>query len=97
MEIVICKLITGEFIVGKLKETHISDCFAIIMLQDPSHQNQYRSVIVPLMAPFDDKPIKQINLNNVLSTIPAHEDIQRAYVKLTSGIDIISSGSKIIQ
>ncbi len=100
MQIVIGKSIGGELIVGKLEEKDnnaiVADAYSIIVHPDPK-TNQLRSIIVPMLAPFDDKAIKEISMDKIIAVIDAPEDVQQVYIKLTTGLDIVSAGTKIIQ
>jgi hypothetical protein len=101
MNIVIGKLVTGDFVVGKLElrdiGSYLIDVYAIIIHPDPQKPQQLRSLIIPLMAPFDDKAIKEISLDKFITTPQeAPDDIQRVYIKLTTGLDVATT-SKIIQ
>jgi len=111
MQIVIGKCISGEFVVGKLesridprdkteraKMLLLTDVYSIIIHPDPANQQRLRSMIMPMMAPFDDKSVKEISVERfILKVIEAPEDIERVYIKLTTGIDVVSAGTKIIQ
>jgi len=93
MDIVIGKLVTGDFVVGKLElrdtGSYMIDVYAIIIHPDPQKPQQLRSLIIPLMAPFDNKAIKEISLDKFITTPQeAPDDIQQIYIKLTTGLDI---------
>jgi len=96
MNIVIGKLVTGDIVVGKLElrdtGSYLIDVYEIFIYQDPQdpqNPQQLRSLIIPFMAPFDNKAIKEISLDKFI-TIPqeAPDDIQQIYIKLTTGLDI---------
>ena len=109
MNIVIGKIITGDFVVGKLETKrdaldksliieYLSGVYGLIIHPDHNNPQKLRSMIIPLMAPFDDKAIKEISFDKLVAPpIPAPEDIERVYIKLTTGIDVVSAGTKIIQ
>jgi len=102
MQIVIGKCVTGDFIIGKLEEKnnkpYLVDCYVVIVVPDQRNQQQLNSIIMPLMAPFDDKTVKEISIENfILSIVEAPEDIQRVYIKLTTGLDVVLPGIKIVQ
>jgi len=111
MHIVIGKGISGEFYIGKLEEKIIlsdkagkvtvpilTGVYNLILQQlDKNHPEQLRTLMIPVMMPFDDKPIKEISIDKfIISIIEAPEEIFRTYVKLTTGLDIAPSGSKVI-
>ncbi len=97
MDIVIGKIVTGELIVGKLSETGINDAYLLIITPDNIQQGRFKSLIVPMMMPFADGAIKEISFDKIIATIPAPEDVYSVYIKLTTGIDVVSTGTKIIQ
>jgi len=100
MQIVIGKCISGELIVGKLEEKNnnliIANAYLIIVHPD-FKTNQFNSIIVPMLLPFDDKAIKEISMDKIIAVIEAPNEIQHAYIKLLTGLDVISSGTKIVQ
>ena len=100
MQVVVGKSLTGEFVVGKLEEKDgkpiLTEVYNIIFHED--RNNQMRPMIIPMMAPFDNKAVKEVSVDNfVLTMIEAPESVQQAYIKLTTGLDVVSSGNKIIQ
>ena len=102
MNIVIGKTIGGEFLIGKLEEKnnilYLKEVYNLIIQPDPKKLKLLRTLMVPIMMPFDDKAIKEVSIDKfILSVIKAPEEVQRTYIKLTTGLDIVPSGSKIIQ
>lgn len=102
MQIVIGKLINGEFVIGKLEEkdgkTILSDVYTLYIQQDEENPRRLKSMILPMMVPFNDKAVKEISVDKfVLTVMDAPENEQRVYIKLTTGIDVVSAGTKIVQ
>jgi hypothetical protein len=110
MNVVICKIISGDFVIGKLESKIdpsdktektiipiLIDVYNLIIQPDPKNPQQLRTLMIPIMMPFDDKAIKELSVDKfVLSTVPAPEEVYRTYIKLTTGLDLAPSGSKII-
>ena len=102
MNIVIGKTIGGEFLIGKLEEKNntmvLKEVYNLIIQPDPKNQQQLRTLMIPIMMPFDDKAIKEVSIDKfILSVMEAPEEVQNTYIKLTTGLDVVSSRSKIIQ
>ncbi len=56
-----------------------------------------KTMILPLLYPFDDKAIKEVTFDKIFAVIDAPQDIQNVYIKVTTGIDVVPANTKIIQ
>jgi len=54
-------------------------------------------MILPLLYPFDDKGVEEVTFDKIFATVDAPQDIQNAYIKITTGIDVVPANTKIIQ
>jgi len=102
MQIVVGRSISGEFVVGKLIEKndkpYLVDVYQLAMHPDEQNPQHLRSIIMPMLAPFTDIAVKEIPVEGyIVAMTVAPDDIERVYVKLTSGLDIVSSGTRIVQ
>jgi hypothetical protein len=103
MHTVICKSISGDFYIGKLEQrdgiTYLVDVYNLVLHPSPDNPQQVRSLMLPIMMPFDDKAVKEISIDKfILAVIEAPGEVERTYIKLTTGLDIVvPGGSKIIQ
>lgn len=100
-QIVICKIISGDLIVGKLEQRDtgqfITEVYSLIFHPSQSNPKQLTSMIIPILAPFDDKAIKELSVDKfVVAMADASPEVQKTYIKLTTGLDV-EIPSKIIQ
>jgi len=106
MQIVIGKTVIGDFIVGKLESKKdlsgndvpiMADAYSLVMIPNPNNREQIKTMILPLLYPFDDKAIKEVTFDKIFAVIDAPQDIQNVYIKVTTGIDVVPANTKIIQ
>lgn len=101
MRIVLAKTIGGDFLIGKSgvegKESVITDVYNIITYPDKTKTNQLVTALIPIMYPFEESGIKEISKDKLLAVIDAPEDLERLYIKITTGLDIVAPNNKIIQ
>jgi len=106
MQIVIGKTVTGDFIVGKLESKKtisgndipiMIDVYLLVMIPNPNNREQMKTMILPLLYPFDDKGVEEVTFDKIFATVDAPQDIQNAYIKITTGIDVVPANTKIIQ
>jgi hypothetical protein len=100
-QIVIAKIITNDFVIGKLEQRdigqYLTEIYTVIIQPDQRNPQQLTTMILPFMMPFDDKAIKEMEVDKfVISLIDAPDDLQRIYIKLTTGLDV-AIGPKIVQ
>jgi hypothetical protein len=106
MQIVLGKTVVGDFVVGKLESKKdlsnnevpiIADVYSLMMIPNPNNREQMKTMILPLLYPFDDKAIKEVTFDKIFAVIDAPQDIQNVYIKVTTGIDVVPANTKIIQ
>lgn len=106
MQIVLGKTVVGDFVVGKLESKKdlsnnevpiIADEYSLVMIPNPNNREQMKTMILPLLYPFDDKAIKEVTFDKIFAVIDAPQDIQNVYIKVTTGIDVVPANTKIIQ
>jgi|ADurb_Total_1213_FD_contig_61_592949_length_903_multi_1_in_0_out_0_2 hypothetical protein len=106
MQIVLGKTVVGDFVVGKLESKKdlsnnevpiIADVYSLVMIPNPNNREQMKTMILPLLYPFDDKAIKEVTFDKIFAVIDAPQDIQNVYIKVTTGIDVVPANTKIIQ
>jgi hypothetical protein len=106
MQIVLGKTVVGDFLVGKLESKKdlsgndipiIADAYSLIVIPDPNNREQMKTMILPLLYPFDDKAIKEVTFDKIFAVVDAPQDIQNVYIKITTGIDVVPANTKIIQ
>jgi len=100
-QIVICKIISGDLVVGKLEQKDtgqfIIDVYSIIFHPSQNNPQQLASMIIPILAPFSDKSIKEMSVDKfVIAMADAPPEIQKTYIKLTTGLEV-NIPPKIIQ
>ncbi len=100
-QIVICKIISGDLVVGKLEQRDtgqfITEGYSIIFQPSRTNPQQLESMIIPILAPFDAKSIKELAVDKfIIAMTDAPPEIQKTYIKLTTGLDV-NVPPKIIQ
>jgi len=82
-DIKMCRLVTGETIVGKRVEDVIEDC--LLLQAMPVEGNQVRMGISPYWAPYS-KEKANINIDSVMLEEIADSELAAQYQQITSGI-----------
>ena len=100
-QIIIGKIVSGDLVVGKLEQRDtgqvLTDVYAVIFHPAPNNPQQLTSMILPMLTPFDDKPVKEMSVDKfVVAMTDAPDDLQRVYIKLTTGLDV-AIGPRIVQ
>lgn len=106
-QIVIAKTNGGVFLVGKFEnkpipETKLHNTRYVITnvyeIQIVFKEGEKpKPIIMPVMFPFSDKAVDEISIEycDFLTIIEAPDDVRHAYIKMTTGIEIISNNSDI--
>lgn len=84
MNILLCKLIDGSYVLGDADADNLKDCFEVLI----NHTEQGIQVaFAPMMYPFNQKLTGiSIPMSKVLVSIAPPQDMQDQYIKNTSGI-----------
>jgi len=106
MEIHIGKTVGGDFVVGKFEVKKdvsgndvpfLADVYSLVIIPNPKQQDQVKTMIIPMLYPFDDTAVKEVTFDKLFAIKEAPEDIRNVYIKVTTGIDVVATNTKIIQ
>ena len=100
-QIVIAKIISGDMVVGKLEQRDtgqvLTEVYAVIFHSSQNNPQQLVPMIIPILAPFDEKAISELSVDKFVVTMTdAPDELQRVYIKITTGLDV-AIGPRIVQ
>ena len=99
-QVVAIKLMNAEEIIGRLV-AHEGDTYTIkhpvVLTLVPTGPGQSAVTFTPFSMGIDEDQAFEINLARMLfKPVPAREDAEKQYVKVTSGIELVTNPSSLI-
>jgi hypothetical protein len=88
MNVKIAKLITGETVIGILKDDFLDDVYLVMMM--PKQNGEMQVQLAPYMMPFTDQGSCLAN-KFLVSTVDCPADFEKTYLQATSNIVIPQS------
>lgn len=88
-DIKLCKLVTGEVVVGKLVDNKLEECLALQAV--PVSEREIKMGISPYFSPYSQAPI-HIDIQFCMVITDADPELCNQYSQITSGISIVKPG-----
>lgn len=89
MDVKLCRVITGETIIGQLEGENIIKCCLIRIV--PGQDGNVQTIITPYFAPISNEFVTIDEANLVVTTDPVKE-LTDKYREIVSGISIVQPG-----
>jgi len=89
-DVKLCKLVTGEVVVGKEDDGIIKNILMLMAMPDPA-TNQVRMSISPYWAPYTREEA-DVNTSFCVTKVTADPELTAQYQQITSGIVTASPG-----